>query len=88
MGAILTMSSKSLGRQPLDHRVKGAITIIRKNFRQELTLSQIAKSVNLSPLRLRHLFKSETGVTPAQYIKSLRIREAKKLAERTFLNVK
>jgi AraC-like DNA-binding protein len=33
-------------------------------------------------------FKLETGMTPAQHLKSLRIQKAKELLEGTFLNVK
>lgn len=51
-------------------------------------LEEFAQAVNLSQARLRYLFKAETGVTPAQYLKSLRMRKAKELLEETFLNVK
>lgn len=53
-------------------------------------LREIALSVNLSQPRLRSLFKAETGMTPAQYLKSLRMKKAKELLEdeEAFLNVK
>lgn len=44
--------------------------------------------VNLSPSRFRHLFKQETGTTPGQYIKELRLRKAEKMLRTTFLSVK
>ena len=51
-------------------------------------LEEIARAVNLSTPRLRYLFKAETGTTPAQYQKLLRMQKAKELLEETFLNVK
>lgn len=51
-------------------------------------LEEVARVVNLSQTRLRYLFKADTGATPAQYLKSLRMRKAKELLEETFLNVK
>ena len=61
---------------------------MKANLAQELALDEVARSVNLSPSRLRCLFKSETGMPPTQYLKHLRMQEARELAESTFLNVK
>ena len=44
--------------------------------------------VNLSPSRFRHLFKQETGTSPAQYLKEFRLRKAEKMLRTTFLSVK
>jgi AraC family transcriptional regulator of arabinose operon len=48
----------------------------------------MAQSVNLSPSRLCHLFKAETGVAPVHYLKALRMQAAKKYLETSFLSVK
>lgn len=53
-----------------------------------LEFRELAKIVNLSPSRLRHLFKTETGRTPAQYLKHLRLQKAELLLSTTFLTVK
>jgi AraC family transcriptional regulator of arabinose operon len=50
--------------------------------------SELAALVNLSTSRLRHLFKQETGRTPAQYLKTVRLRKAEVLLRTTFLTVK
>jgi AraC family transcriptional regulator len=55
---------------------------------RELELYETARSVNLSHSRLRYLFKEQTGMSPTHYLKHLRMQEAKRLAENTFLNVK
>ena len=72
----------------IDPRIKRVIVEIEKHLNSELSLDVLAQSVNLSTSRLRHLFKAETGMTPAQYLKSLRMSCAKKLVETTFLNIK
>jgi len=72
----------------MDPRVRTVITLIEADLYPETPLTALAQSVNLSPSRLRHLFKTETGMTPAQYLKRLRMESAKQLLETTFLSVK
>jgi len=79
-------SPKATGE--MDHRIKRVIVEMEKHLDSELSLDVLAQSVNLSTSRFRHLFKAETGTTPAQYLKSLRMSHAKKLVETTFLNIK
>lgn len=72
----------------MDLRVQQVLRLISEDVRRPLPLEEIARAVNLSTPRLRCLFKSETGMTPAQHLKSLRMHKAKELLEGTFLNVK
>jgi AraC family transcriptional regulator, arabinose operon regulatory protein len=72
----------------MDERIKRVLVEMDKHLDSELSLDVLAQSVNLSTSRFRHLFKAETGTTPAQYLKSLRMSRAKKLVETTFLNIK
>lgn len=72
----------------MDFRVGHALRLIAEDLHRPLVLEEIARAVNLSQPRLRSLFKAETGVTPAQHLKSLRMQKAKELLEETFLNVK
>lgn len=69
----------------MDPRVLKVIEAMRAGFRQRLSVGGMAATVNLSPSRFQHLFKMETNLTPASYLKSLRIEEARKLLETTFL---
>jgi AraC-like DNA-binding protein len=39
-------------------------------------------------LTLRHLFKQETGTTPGQYLKAIRLKRAATLLRTTFMSVK
>jgi transcriptional regulator GlxA family with amidase domain len=72
----------------MDLRVQQALRLISEDVRRPLVLGEIARAVNLSTPRLRYLFKAETGMTPAQHLKALRMQKAKELLEGTFLNVK
>lgn len=72
----------------MDSRVQQALRLISEDVRRPLLLEEVARAVNLSTPRLRYLFKAETGMTPAQHLKSIRMQKAKELLEGTFLNVK
>ena len=51
-------------------------------------MATLAALVDLSPSRFRHLFKQETGTSPAQYLKEFRLRKAEVMLRTTFLSVK
>lgn len=64
------------------------MAFIEGNFKQMLSVADLAKYVNLSPWHLLHIFKAETGVSPLQYLKAVRMTQAQRLLETTFLSVK
>jgi AraC family transcriptional regulator, arabinose operon regulatory protein len=72
----------------MDRRVKRVIILMEQGFDQPLSVADLAKAVNLSPGRLCHIFKSETNVALLQYLRALRMEQAKKLLQTTFLSVK
>lgn len=61
---------------------------MKENLSLKLTPGKIARAVNLSPAHLRYLFKAETGMSVMQYQKKLRMEEARRLLESTFLSGK
>ncbi|MDT4967303.1 MAG: AraC family transcriptional regulator, transcriptional activator for feuABC-ybbA operon [Acidobacteriota bacterium] len=61
---------------------------MKEDLRRQLTSEQLSRAVNLSPVHLRYLFKADTGMSFAQYLKSLRMEEAGRLLESTFLSIK
>jgi transcriptional regulator GlxA family with amidase domain len=71
----------------MNSRVQKVVHLIQRELGRKVTLSEMAQAVNLSAAHLRTLFKSEIGMTPAQYQKKLRLLEARSLLESTFLNV-
>lgn len=80
--------SKSINSDMVDRRVQAVIDYMSEDLSRPLRLQEVAHSVNLSASRLQHLFKAETNMTPAQYLKSLRMQRAKQLIDSTFLNTK
>jgi AraC family transcriptional regulator of arabinose operon len=72
----------------MDQRTVVIIAYMQNDLRHGYTLCEMARLVNLSPSRLRHLFKSDTNMTPTQYLHALRMQEAKQLLETTWLRIK
>ena len=72
----------------MDSRIQRVIALIDGDADQWLTLDDMAKTVRLSPSRLRHKFKAEVGVTPAQYLRNVRMTKAAKLLKDGNLSIK
>jgi AraC-like DNA-binding protein len=72
----------------MDLRVKTIEQLMRDDVRREWSLLELARTVNLSVWRLSHIFASEVGKSPMQYLRQLRMDRAKYLLETSFLSVK
>ncbi|MBV8855415.1 MAG: helix-turn-helix transcriptional regulator [Acidobacteria bacterium] len=72
----------------MDQRVQVIVELMKADPHKELSLDELSRAVNLSASRLRHVFKAEMGMSPARYMKSMKMNEARVLTENTFLNVK
>jgi len=70
----------------VDGRIKLAIERLTGKQGQDIT--DIAKSLNLSSSRLRHLFKDELATSPTRFVKRLRLERARHLLEGSFFTVK
>lgn len=69
-----------------DPRIQAAIFLIHNNV--NVTVAAVARSVNLSPSRFRHLFTNEVGLSIGSYIRLMRLARAQVLLTTTFLSVK
>jgi AraC family transcriptional regulator, arabinose operon regulatory protein len=72
----------------MDRRIKLAINTIESNLDRDCDSTTLSRVVRLSPSRLRHLFKEETGTTLAQFVRELRLKRAEGLLRTTFLTIK
>ena len=72
----------------MDQRVQKVLRMLNEDLSRRLTPGGAARAVNLSPAHLRYLFKAEMGMSMMQYQKKLRLEEAKRLLESTFLSGK
>jgi AraC family transcriptional regulator of adaptative response/methylated-DNA-[protein]-cysteine methyltransferase len=62
-------------------RIEQTILYLDKHFREQPTLSELAKNVNLSEYHFHRLFKRWAGITPKQFLKFLTIEYAKNLLD-------
>lgn len=76
------------GVNTTDRRIEYALMLIEERYMQALTLKTISGELNLTREHFCRLFKAETGLTPAKYIKTLKLQRGKYLLENTFLSVK
>jgi AraC family transcriptional regulator, arabinose operon regulatory protein len=72
----------------MDRRIELIISKIESDPSGSWNTPALARMVRLSPSRFRHLFKQETGRSPAQYLKDFRLRKAETMLRTTFLSVK
>lgn len=82
------MNSPASSHKPLDQRTLKIQRTICENLHREITLTELASSVNLSVWRLCHIFRSDLGMSPIRYLKTLRLEKAKYLLENSFLSIK
>lgn len=68
-----------LPQQLTQQQIQQALDYLHANLAQDISLDQLAQSVNLSPSHLRRLFKQATGLAPHQYLLQLRVNRAKEL---------
>ncbi|MDZ4770845.1 MAG: AraC family transcriptional regulator [Chloroflexota bacterium] len=63
----------------LDPRVEQVVAYMEAHLAEPISLDRLAQSVALSPSRLAHLYKRETGASPMQTLVRLRLRHAARL---------
>ena len=68
--------------------IQRSCMIIRDNLPTNLNMEELADQMNIGYSNFRKMFKRYTGISPAQYHLSLRIRQAKDLLVESDLSVK
>ena len=72
----------------IDPRLRKAVLFMQDNLHEKFSIKKIVHTTGLSYSRMRHLFRSQLGITPIQLLNQLRMNEAKKRLETTLLSVK
>lgn len=72
----------------MDHRIGRVIAYLNENLDRDLSVEEMARVVRLSGSRFAHLFASEMGTSPAQYLKRLRLKRARELLRSGNMKVK
>jgi AraC-like DNA-binding protein len=60
-------------------QIARSINWIKLNFTQPVIADALAASANMSPSTFRHHFRTVAGMSPMQYLKQLRLQEARQL---------
>ena len=69
----------------MDRRISYISTQVGSNPAAKYTTEDLAEMVNLSESYLHKLFKSETGRTPTEFIRDIRLEKASDLLLNTFM---
>lgn len=66
-------------RDGRSHRVARALRYIREHYKEPLDVPTIARAAYMSPSTLHHNFRAVTSTSPIQYLKRIRLHEARLL---------
>lgn len=62
-------------------RIEKAIIFLKKNFKEQPDLDEVAKQVYLSPFHFQRLFKEWAGVSPKKFLQFISVEYAKELLQ-------
>ena len=71
----------------MDIRIHFILEFLEQNSDKQVSLAKLAFLVDLSGSRLRHLFTHETGKSPREYLRDLRLSQAQRLLAETKLSI-
>ena len=74
--------------QRQDPRIRIVLDFLNANLHRRIRLTELAEAAKISPSRLSHLFKTEMGLSPGQYLMRLRMQKAGTLLATSRLSVK
>jgi transcriptional regulator GlxA family with amidase domain len=72
----------------MDARILQALDLLHSAPNRRMGVSWLARAVGLSDSYFHHLFRQETGISPAKYLLDLKLSEAAHLIETTALPIK
>jgi len=72
----------------MDQRIASAIERIHADWRISRNISGMARAVGICPRHFRRIFRADTGLSPRDYVKRLRLSVARLLIEREDLALK
>jgi AraC family transcriptional regulator len=72
----------------MDRRIETALKVIHDDIQRNIPVTVLAQQVRLSTGHFIRLFKSETSLSPKQYVRCIRMKQAEALLDESFLSVK
>jgi len=85
--ALLWLGSTDLGPARMDEHVREAVLFISRHLHERVSIGAVADAVYLSPSRLAHLFKQQTGMPVGRFIEQRRMERAQSMLESTSLPI-
>ena len=70
-----------------DPRIEETLYLLAQRMQETVRVEELARSVGLSPSRLSHLFKENTGESIVETLNRMRIKQAALLLAHTIRNV-
>lgn len=61
------------------NRIAEAITYIKKNFKTQPSLEEVAEKINISPFHFQRLFTEWAGVSPKKFLQYISVEHAKQI---------
>lgn len=83
MRAAKQLPSPELYNLKEEERIKKMLSFIQEHFSEKLTVAQIADCVPISERECYRIFQNSLGTTPAEFLLSVRLKEARKLLAST-----
>ena len=71
-----------------NRRVRIVIDFMNANLQRKISLTELANVVDLSPSHLSQLFKTQSGLSPGEYLRRLRMEKARRLLATSLLSIK
>jgi AraC family transcriptional regulator, transcriptional activator of pobA len=72
----------------MDRRIEATLKVIHEEIHRNVPVHELAQGVRLSTGHFIRLFKAETSLSPKQYVRWLRMKQAETLLHGSFLSVK
>jgi transcriptional regulator GlxA family with amidase domain len=72
----------------MDWRIEATLKRMHEQIHRNIPVRELAQQVKLSTGHFIRLFKAETSLSPKQYVRSLRMKQAESLIYGSFLSVK
>lgn len=72
----------------MDKRISVLTECFQTKIKHQFSVKEMARMVNTSSSHLQQLFKIETGISPIQYLRQLRLERSRVQLETTFKQVK
>jgi len=85
--ALLWCDTQNPRTGQVDDRVMQAMELIEHNLASDLSITALAKGVNLSPSRFAALFRAQVGTSPQKFVEQRRLEAAARLLDLTARSV-